>query len=141
MDTSVHITYYIVLLVLPDSTSTLYNHVDDLFEDSIYLNPCDIGGYLEHINWPFMELKSHQLGVIFNTHTWDLGLQWSLHYFNMVTSTCTWNPSSLSYFSITVHTYPWDPGIWLYFLIKSIEDYTFIRGVECSVSRGIIWGT
>jgi hypothetical protein len=39
-----------------------------------------------------------------------------------------------------VHTYPWDPGIWLYTLITSVEDNTFIRGMECSVAREVVGG-
>jgi hypothetical protein len=75
--------------------------------------------------------------------TWkrDPGLQWHLDYFNMVACTLAWDPGSLAYFGIMVHTYPWDPGIWLYTLIKIIEDNAFIRGMECSVARGIIWDT
>jgi hypothetical protein len=115
--------------------------MDDICEDFIYFNTHDIGGYLEHINWPFMELMSHQLGVIINTHTWDPGLRWSLDYFNMVAITCTWNLGSLDHFNIGVNTYPWDPGIFLYFLTTSVDDNTFLRGVECSVSSGVIWGT
>jgi hypothetical protein len=71
-----------------------------------------------------------------STWTWDPGLQWWLDYFNMVAHTSTWDPGSPTYFNIMVHTYPWDPGIWLYTLITSVEDNTFIRGMECSVARG-----
>jgi hypothetical protein len=52
----------------------------------------------------------------------------------------TWNPGSPSYFIIMVHTYPWDPSIWLYTLITSIEGYSFIRRMECSVSREVMGG-
>jgi hypothetical protein len=76
-----------------------------------------------------------------STWTWDPNLQWCLDYFNMVAINSTWDPGYLAYFSIMVHTYPWDLGIWLYFLITRVEDNDFIRGMECSVSRGIIWGT
>jgi hypothetical protein len=88
-----------------------------------------------------IEFRYLQRGVHMSTWTWDPGLRWSLDYFNMVASTCTWDLGSLAYFNIMVHTHPWDPGIWLYFLTTSIEDNTFLRGVECSVSRGVIWGT
>jgi hypothetical protein len=48
-----------------------------------------------------------------STWTWDLGLEWWLDYFNMVTSTSTGDHGSPTYFIIMVHTYPWDLGIWL----------------------------
>jgi hypothetical protein len=75
-----------------------------------------------------------------STWTWDPCLQWWLDYFNMVDFISTWDPSSLVYFNTMVHTYPWDPGIWLYTLITSIEDNTFIRGMECSVAREVVGG-
>jgi hypothetical protein len=75
-----------------------------------------------------------------STWTWDPGLQWQLDYFNMVAHIPTWDPGSPAYFNIMVHTYPWDPGIWLYTLITSIEDNTFIRGMECSVAREVMGG-
>ena len=53
----------------------------------------------------------------------------------MVAFISTWGHSSLVYSSTMVHTYPWDPSIWLYTLITSVEDNTFIRGMECSVAR------
>jgi hypothetical protein len=75
------------------------------------------------------------------TWTWDPSLQWSLDYFNMVANTSTLDRISPSYFNIMVHNYPWDHGIQLCSLIIGVEDDTFIRGMECSVTRGIIWGT
>jgi hypothetical protein len=75
-----------------------------------------------------------------STWTWDPGLQWWLDYFSMVAHIPTWDHGSPTYFSIMVHTYPWDPGIWLYTLITSIEDNTFIRGMECSVAREVMGG-
>jgi hypothetical protein len=59
----------------------------------------------------------------------------------MVDNTSTWDLGSPNYFKIMVHTYPWDPSIWLFFLITSVEDNTFLRGMECSVARRIIWST
>jgi len=53
----------------------------------------------------------------------------------MVACIPTLDHSSPSYFIIMVNSYPWDPGIWLYTLIESVEDNSFIRGVECSVAR------
>jgi len=75
-----------------------------------------------------------------STWTWDPGLLWWLECFNMVAHTPTWDPSSPTYFNIMVHTYPWDSGIWLYFLIPIVENNAFLREMECSVARGIIWG-
>jgi hypothetical protein len=75
-----------------------------------------------------------------STWTWDPGLQWRLDYFSMVAHISTWDPGSPVYFNTMVHTYPWDPGIWLYTLITSIEDNTFIRGMECSVAREVMGG-
>jgi hypothetical protein len=118
--TSVQLAYSIVVLFLPNSSSTLYSYVYGIFEYFIYLDHHDIGGYLEHINLSFMDLMSHQLGVVFNTHTWDPSLRWSMYYFNVVARICTWDLGSLAYFNIMVHTHPWDPGIWLYFLRKNI---------------------
>jgi hypothetical protein len=59
----------------------------------------------------------------------------------MVVITSTWDIISPTYFIIMVHTYPWEPSIWLYFLMTSIEDKAFLRGMECSVAMGVIWGT
>ena len=58
-----------------------------------------------------MAKKCGQKGAMCGPNTWDLG--------------------SSVFFSIMVHNYPWDPGIWLSTLIKSIEENTFIRGMEC----------
>jgi hypothetical protein len=59
----------------------------------------------------------------------------------MVVITFTWDPSFPINYNIMVHTYPCDPSMWLYSLITSVEDHTFINGMEYSVARGIIWGT
>jgi hypothetical protein len=104
------------------------------------LNIHIVGGYLENINWSFMDLKSYQLGVIFNTRTWDPGLKWSLDYFNMMASIFTWDLGSLACFNIMVQNHPWDPSIWLYFLTIRVKENTFLRGVECSILRVVIWG-
>jgi hypothetical protein len=85
---------------------------------------------LEHINFIHGAQES-SVGCHLNTCTWDPGLRWSLDYFNMVASTCTWDLGSLAYFNIVVNTHPWDPGLWLYLLTTSIEGNTFLRGVEC----------
>jgi hypothetical protein len=59
-----------------DLESTFCICVDDLLAivDSISLDPHDHGGHLEHNSWPFVELKSHQLGISMNVVTWDIGL-------------------------------------------------------------------
>jgi hypothetical protein len=73
--------------------------------------------------------------------TWDPGLQWWLKYFIMVVHIYTWDPISPTYFNTMVHTYPWDPVIWFYTLITSIEDNTFIRGMECKVAIEVVGGS
>jgi hypothetical protein len=56
----------------------------------------------------------------------------------MVVFISTWVPSSRVYFNIMVHNYPWDLDIWLYTLITSMEDNTFLRGMEFSVAREVV---
>jgi hypothetical protein len=115
--------------------------VDVFLADSTYVDPHDQCRSLEHHFQQAIEFLYLLCGVHMITWTWDLGLQCRLDYFNMVASTSTWDPNSLVSFSIMVHTYLWNLGIWLYFLIKRIEDNTLLRGMQCSVARGIIWDT
>jgi hypothetical protein len=113
--------------------------VDDILFGSTFWDPHDQCRYFEHHFQLAIAFKYLQRGVHMSTWTWGLGLQWSFEYFNMVASTSTWDPGSPTYFNIMVHNYPWDLGIWLYFLITSIEEKSFLKGMECSVYRGIIW--
>jgi hypothetical protein len=59
----------------------------------------------------------------------------------MVVITFTWGPIFPSNVNIMVHIYLRDPNMWLYSLITSVEGNTFIKGMECSEARGIIWCT
>jgi hypothetical protein len=105
--------------------------VDEFLASSTYFDPLDQCLSLEHHFQLAMVFRYLQRGVHMSTWTWDPGLQWRLDYFSMVACIPTWDPGSLVYFRTMVHTYPWDPGIWLYTLIASVEDNTFIRGMEC----------
>jgi hypothetical protein len=98
-------------MLLPNPQPTFYNYVDDILDidGSIYLDPHDHGGNLEHSIQPFIKLRCHQLGVPMSIWKWDSVLWTSFLDYIIEACTYAWDislwMSFVDYFNIPMSTY------------------------------------
>ena len=97
-----------------DPHLTFSSYGDALLDihDSIYVDPHDQVGHLEHRTQLSITLRAHQLEVNISIWIWDPGLRVSsLDYFSVAVNLCIWDLGSLDYFHNGFNIRIWDPGI------------------------------
>jgi hypothetical protein len=114
----VHISFQLtpfpldVWVLDPHLTFSSYGDALLAIHDSIYVDPHDQVGHLEHRTRLSITLRAHQLEINISIWIWDPGLRVSsLDYFSVAVTLCIWDLGSLDYFHNGFNIRIWDPGI------------------------------